>query len=348
MRKKMKILIVGLGGIGQRHVRNLRTLFGDDVEILAFRVRRLLTTVTEKLDVEDGVNVELKYSVRVFNDLDLALSQDPDIAFVCNPSSMHIPVALKIVEKGCHLFIEKPLSHNIEHIEKLISIIDQKNLISLVGFQMRFHPCIHKLKNILNDNLIGKVLSVRVQVGEFLPGFHKYEDYRHMYASKKELGGGVVLSQIHELDYLYWLFGLPLRIFALGGHLSSLEIDVEDIASILMEFKYKDSTFPVHLQMDYVQRPPSRTCDILGDRGKINVDLRSNKLTVFGDDGNISEDYSIENFDRNKMFLDEVNHFLSCVENKQRSIVTVQDGYQSLRMALLIKESLITGKIINL
>jgi len=344
----MKILIVGLGGIGQRHVRNLRALFGADIEIIAFRVRRLLTTVTEKLDVEDGVDVEIKYSVRVFNDLDQALSQNPDIAFVCNPSSMHIPVALKIAEKGCHLFIEKPLSHNDEHIEKLISIIDQKKLISLVGFQMRFHPCLQKLKNILDGNLIGKVLSVRVQVGEFLPGFHKYEDYRQMYASKKELGGGVVLSQIHELDYLYWMFGLPLRIFAIGGHLSSLEIDVEDVASILMEFRYRDSTFPVHLHMDYVQQPPSRTCDILGDRGKVNIDLRSNRLTLYGDDGNISEDYTFEDFDRNKMFLDEVNHFFTCIENKKKSLVTVHEGYQSLRMALLIKDSIKTGEVINL
>jgi predicted dehydrogenase len=343
----MKILIVGMGGIGQRHVRNLRTLLGSDIEILAYRVRRLLTSVTEKLEVEPGVDVEKKYSVRVFNDLNEALSQNPDIAFICNPSSLHIPIALQIAERGCHLFIEKPLSNNFKNVKKLVSIIEQKKLVSLVGYQLRFHPCIQKLKSIIDCNYIGKILSVRAQVGEYLPAFHKYEDYRQMYASRIELGGGVVLSQIHELDYLYWLFGLPHRIFALGGHLSSLEIDVEDIASILMEFNYKDAIFPVHLHMDYVQRPPSRTCDIIGDKGKVNVDLHANTLKIYGEDGNEVEDYSFDKFNRNQMFLDELNHFLSCIQNKQKSIVTVYDGSQSLRLALMIKESIQTGRIIQ-
>lgn len=343
----MKILIVGMGGIGQRHVRNLRTLLGKDTEIYAYRIRRLLTSVTERLEVETDVDVEKKYSIRVFNDLNEALSQNPDIGFICNPSSLHIPVALKIAEKGCHLFIEKPLSHSFENVEKLISIIEQNRLVSFVGYQMRFHPCLQKLKNIMDRNYIGKILSVRAQVGEYLPAFHKYEDYRLMYASKKELGGGVVLSQIHELDYLYWLFGLPLRIFALGGHLSSLEIDVEDVASVLMEFNYKDAIFPVHLHMDYVQQPPSRTCNIVGDKGKICVDLRSNTLKIYSENGDKLEDYSFDKFDRNQMFLDELNHFLSCIQNKQKSLVTVQDGSQSLKMALMIKESIQTGRIIQ-
>jgi predicted dehydrogenase len=343
----MKILIVGMGGIGQRHIRNLRTLLGNDVEIIAYRVRRLSLTVTEKLEIETGIDVEKKYSVSVFPDLEEALAQNPDIAFICNPSSFHIPIALRIVEQGCHLFVEKPLSHNYENVEKLVSIIERKKLISLIGYQMRFHPCIQKLKSIIDCSRLGKILAVRAQVGEYLPAWHKYEDYRQMYASKKELGGGVVLSQIHELDYLYWFFGLPHRIFACGGHLSSLEIDVEDIASVLMEFKYQDSIFPVHLHMDYVQRPPSRTFDIIGDKGKVNVDLRANTLKVFSDDGELSEDYSFENFDRNQLFLDEISHFLSCIKNKQKSLITISDGKQSLRMALMIKESIQTGKIIQ-
>lgn len=343
----MKILIVGMGGIGQRHVRNLRTLLGNDVEIMAYRVRRLSLTVTEKLEIETGTDLEKKYSVSVFTDLDEALAQNPDIAFVCNPSSFHIPIALRIAEQGCHLFIEKPLSHNYEQVEKLVSIIEQKKLVSLIGYQLRFHPCIQKLKSIIDCNRLGKILAVRAQVGEYLPAWHKYEDYRQMYASKKELGGGVVLSQIHELDYLYWFFGLPHRIFACGGHLSSLEIDVEDVASVLMEFKYQDAIFPVHLHMDYVQRPPSRTCDIIGDKGKVNVDLIANTLKVFADDGSLSEDYSFENFDRNQLFLDEMRHFLSCIKNKQESLITIHDGKQSLRMALMIKESIKTGKIIQ-
>ena len=90
-----------------------------------------------------------------------------------------------------------------------------------------------------------------------MPGWHPYEDYRALYAARADLGGGVVLSQIHEFDYLYALFGLPRRLFAIGGHLSHLEIDVEDVASTLMEFNVDGHILPVHLQQDYLQRPAS-------------------------------------------------------------------------------------------
>ena len=100
---------------------------------------------------------------------------------------------------------------------------------------MRFHPCLQRLHELVQEKKVGRILSVRAEIGEYLPGWHTYEDYRQMYASRQDLGGGVILSQIHELDYLYWLFGLPRSVYALGGHLSRLEIDVEDTADILME-----------------------------------------------------------------------------------------------------------------
>src|SRR5205823_6534316 len=100
----------------------------------------------------------------------------------------------------------------------------------------RFHPCLARLQKIVEDGLLGRVLAGRVEVGEYLPDWHKYENYQQMYASRADLGGGVILSQIHEFDYLYWLFGLPRRIFTVGGHFSSLEIDVEDVASSILEF----------------------------------------------------------------------------------------------------------------
>ena len=136
---------------------------------------------------------------------------------------------------------------------------------------------------------IGRIVAVRAEVGEYLPGWHPYEDYRQMYASRADLGGGVVLSQIHEIDYLYWLFGMPRRLMAMGGHLSSLEIDVEDTASILMECVVDGRPIPVHLHQDYVQRPPSRTCQIIGDDGKILVDFRSLSVTHFDGGGRLAD-----------------------------------------------------------
>ncbi|MCX6007652.1 MAG: Gfo/Idh/MocA family oxidoreductase [Chloroflexi bacterium] len=344
----MKILMVGLGGIGQRHVRNLRALLGSDVDILAYRVRRLSQTITDQLSIEAAVEVEEKYNLHVYYDLDEALEQKPEAVFICNPSSLHMPIAIKAARAGCHLFIEKPLSHNEEQVQDLIDLIESQHLVSLVGYQMRFHPCLRRLHSLLQQQAVGRVLAVRAEVGEFLPGWHKYEDYRQIYASRQELGGGVILTQIHELDYIYWLFGLPKRIFALGGHLSNLEINVEDTASILMEYIVKGRQMPVHLHQDFVQRPPSRTCQIIGDEGKILVDLHALTVNVFDGRGSLTEANSYEGFQRNQLFLDELKHFLECLQGKTAPLVTVRDGAQSLRMALAAKESLATGQLTEL
>ena len=340
----MKALIAGLGSVGQRHARNLRTLIGSEVELIAYRVRKRSDILTDRLEIEAGSNLEEKYNIKVYSDLGEALAQGPDVAIVSNPSRLHIPVALAAAKSGCHLFIEKPLSHNLENVQELIDLVETKGLVSFVGYQMRFHPFLKHVRSLLQQGAIGPLLAARVEVGEYLPGWHTYEDYREMYASRKELGGGVILSQIHEMDYIYWLFGLPQRLFALGGHLSSLEIDVEDIASVLMEYRFGGRSFPVHLHQDYIQRPPSRTCQIIGDEGKIIVDLGALTLVVFDGKGNITARNSLEGFERNELFLDELKHFLSCMENKRETLVPVREGAQSLRMALAAKQSLATGK----
>jgi predicted dehydrogenase len=218
----------------------------------------------------------------------------------------------------------------------------------MVGYQLRFHPCLRALEQLVRERSLGSLLSVRAVVGEYLPGFHPYEDYRAMYASRADLGGGVILSQIHEFDYLYALFGVPRRLFAVGGHLSHLEIDVEDLASTLMEFNIDGHVVPVHLQQDYVQRPASRSCEVLGTRGKALMDLRSLSLTRYEGEGLVGESRSWETWDRNDAFQDELRHFLDCVQTRRKPMVDLVDGIASLRMALAAKESIATGRVIEL
>ena len=344
----MKLLIAGLGAIGQRHLRNLRKLLGAQAEILAYRVRGNPEVFTDTLKIEEGTSLETKYALQVFHDFDQALNQNPDAVLICNPSSMHIPIAMKAARAGCHLFIEKPLSHNYEQIDDLITIAKKQNIKVVVGYQMRFHPCLLHLQSLLQKQAIGRILSVRAEVGEYLPGWHTYEDYRTTYGSRQDLGGGAILSQIHELDYLFWLFGLPRRIFALGGHLSSLEIDVEDTVEILMEYSNNGHLIPVSLHQDYLQRPPSRTCQVIGDSGKILVDIRALTVDVFDSKGNNVESTSYEGFQRNQLFVDELKYFLDSLQGLRTPLVTLEEGAQSLRMALAAKESLASGKVVEL
>jgi predicted dehydrogenase len=340
----VKALVIGLGAIGQRHARNLRTVLGDGVEILAWRVRKLSHVVTPALQSDATRDVEAEYRIRVFDTLDAALGERPDIALVCNPTSLHVPAALACVRAGCDVFLEKPVSHNLECLDVLAREAAARQRVVMVGYQLRFHPCFRRLREILGDGLIGGLLAVRATVGEYLPGWHPYEDYRQMYASRADLGGGVLVTQIHEFDYLYALFGIPSRVFTVGGKRSDLEIDVEDTASTLMDF----GGLPVHLQQDYVQRPPSRSCEIVGTRGKVTMDLPTLSVTRWDAEGQVAETYRCEGFDRNQLFLDETRHFLDCVAARSKPEVDLADGIASLRMALAARESMAAGRVVEL
>jgi predicted dehydrogenase len=344
----LTVLVVGLGAIGQRHVRNLRALLGAEVDILAYRVRRLAPVVTPSLETVPGSSVEAEYNIRVFERLEDALAERPAMAFICNPTSLHVPVALACVRAGCDLFIEKPVSNGLECVPELIDEVARRGRIAMVGYQLRFHPCVRALQDFVGGRSFGPLLSVRAVVGEYLPGWHPYEDYRALYAARADLGGGVILSQIHELDYLYALFGLPRRLFAVGGHLSHLEIDVEDVASTLMEFHVDGRVLPVHLHQDYLQRPASRSCEVLGSHGKVTMDLPSASLTLIGGDGDAGETRNWKTWNRNDAYQDELRHFLDCVQTRRQPLVDLADGVASLRMALAARESIATGRVVEL
>jgi predicted dehydrogenase len=332
----VKFLVVGLGGIGQRHARNIRALYGERCELIAFRVRGDSPVLTDTLQIDSATGVEERYGIRSFDDLDAALGESPDAAIVCNPSSLHVSVALAAARSGCHLLIEKPLSHSLEQLDELAVLISDKSLVCMVAYQLRFHPCLQLAHGLLTAGAIGRPLACRATVGEYLPGWHRYEDYRAMYASKRTLGGGVVLSQIHELDVLYWFFGRPRRIVAMGGHWSDLEIDVEDVASTLLGYE----GMVAHLHQDYLQQPPSRGMEIVGTAGKLVVDLRAATVRAYGADGDLLTNRSFEGLDRNKLFLDEMKCFLSAVQTGTPVPVDLAGGRQSLEMALAIRDSL--------
>jgi predicted dehydrogenase len=330
-----RCLFVGLGGIGQRHLRNLRALLGDSVEVLAHRVRRERQTLDDSLRVEPGVDLEKKYNVEVFSDLEAALAQKPDIAFITNPSSCHVPVALQAARQGCHLFIEKPLSHSLAQVSELARVCDERRLVTCVAYQLRYHPGLMRLRELLAAGVLGRLLSVRAEVGEYLPGFHPYEDYRRMYASQSALGGGVTLSQIHEIDYLCALFGTPRRVFSMGGHVSSLEVDVDDVALSLLEFPRSDGgSLFVELHQDFWQQPAQRSCTVVGERGKLVWSLSGRFLEHCDETGRVLERQDYAQFPRNQAFMDELANFLGCVIRGEPCTPSLQEGALSLEVAL--------------
>ena len=340
----MKVLFVGLGSIGQRHLRNLAALAGPGLEILAYRALGRPGVLNDHLEVEPGAVLERRYGLRVFPTLAAALAESPRLAFICNPTRLHAETALRAAEAGCHLFIEKPLSDSLDGIEDLRRVCRERRLTVQIAQQLRFHPGLRELHRLLEERRAGDLITVRCEVGERLTDWHKYEDYRRMYAARRDLGGGVVLTQIHELDYLYWFFGMPERVYAVGGKLSDLDVDVEDAVGAVLTFRRGGRPFPVLVQMDYVQRPPARSCKVVGTRGTITLDLVRHRVEWLSIDDASPEVLDFPGFDRNAMFNDELKQFLRCVETGERPAVDLEDGIRGLEIALAVKRSLAEGR----
>jgi len=324
-KKTPRFLFAGCGSIGRRHIRNLKGLI-PSCEILAYRVRN-----------EDLGEFGTQYDVKTFNDLDEALDQKPSALFVTNPTALHLPVARKAAERGVHLFIEKPISHTLEGVDEFIALCERKKIVVLLGYKMRFHRSIQRIKRIIDDGLIGRIVSARSHYGGYLPNWHPWEDYRRMYSSRSELGGGIVLDATHEIDYLYWLAGDVAEVKSFSGKLGGLEIDTEDTAEIL--FRFKSGAFG-NVHLTYLQHPESRSCEVIGTEGTVLWNQNRKAVELYTSTSKKWELYPEgENYTLDEMFVDEMNHFLACIEGREKPIHTLQDSKRVLEIALKVKES---------
>jgi predicted dehydrogenase len=337
----MRILIAGLGAIGQRHARNLRALGGNGLELLAFRSRRLPGVVTESLERDASRNVEAELGITTYDDLDEALAARPDGVFVCTPSSRHLEIAQRAADAGCHLFIEKPLSNALEGVARLRETVASRGLVALVGCQWRYHPCVRWLRDRLQAGTDGRLLRAEFDYAEWLPDWHPYEDYRRSYAAQAELGGGVVLTQIHDYDLAWWLFGLPRTVVASGGHLSALDIDVEDTVDARLE----GAAVPVSVRQSFASRPPRRTITVSGENGSVTIDLLAARITT---DSAVPPAVTFADYQRNQMFMDEARHFEACLAGRETPAVPLDDGIAVLRLALAVKEAMRTGRTVEI
>ena len=342
----MKIVIAGMGSVGQRHARNLRLLLGDSVELLTARTRGRGEVILPDLRIKEGASIDEEYGLRNCASFAAALAERPDAALICTPNHLHTALALQAADAGCHLFIEKPVAHTLDGLDRLRDTVRDRRLTCFVAYQLRFHPGLELLQRLLAENAVGRLIGGRMVFGEYLPDWHKYEDYRGYHAARREEGGGVLLSQIHDIDFLYALFGLPEKICCFGGQLTDLEIDVEDTASMLFEFAHEGRRFPFQLHQDYAQKPPVRVCEIIGTTGRICWDYFAAELRLIRHDGSV-ETNSFRDLQRNHMFLSEMRHFLDCIRSGAAPRVTLDDGINSLRIALAAHISLRESRVVK-
>jgi len=319
----MKFLIAGLGSIGRRHLRNLRALGQED--IILYRTHQATLP-----DAELGV-------FPTFSELSLALAEKPSGVIVANPTALHLEVAVAAAKAGAALLIEKPLSDNLAGLGELQSALELSGKPAMVGFHFRFHPVLNQIKALLESGQLGQPLSARAHWGEYLPGWHPWEDYRRSYAARADLGGGVVNTLSHPLDYLRWLLGEVESVSAWTGKLSQLELDVEDHADILIRFTGGEVA-SVHL--DYYQRPSSHTLEFTCEDGRISWDNATGEARVFhAQSGAVSLLVPPEGFDRNQMFLDEMETFVRLCQGETLPHCTLVDGIRVQELVLAVKQS---------
>ena len=325
------ILIVGYGSIGKRHFKNISKSINAKIIVL---------TKQKNLQKLESNNVFVTNSIKK------ALSYKPDIGFVTNETSLHVDTALTLAENNMHLFLEKPLSHSMKNVLKLKKQIKKKKLITQIGCHMRFHPCIKKIKNILENNTLGRIISIYIESSSFLPDWHPCEDYRLGYAARDELGGGISLTCIHEIDLLYWFFGKPSKVFSITGKFSDLEVKSDDLS--VMTFLFKNRIVgEVHL--DYFQRPEFKSCKIKGTKGTLYWDSPTNEIKIFNHRSKKWKSVlKIKNFKKNSMYINEIKHFFNNVKRKEKTMNDINDGISTLQIVLDAKKSSKLGKLVTI
>ncbi len=319
----MRFMIAGLGSIGKRHVRNLRALGEHDLVLLRSKP-------TQKSEIEFA-------DLKTFINIDDGLNTKPDAVLVCNPTALHMQVAIPAAKAECHILLEKPLASLLAEALPLRTAVNNTGVHVLSAFQFRYHPGLIKIKELLDAGVLGRVLRADCCWGEYLPGWHPWEDYRSGYSARADLGGGVVRSLCHPLDYLRWLMGEADSIQAAIAKRSDLEIDVEDDADIFIHFQNGSIA---NLHLDYYRQPPKHSLEICGTEGVItwNNDDGAARLYTASDKSWQVFHVSAE-FDRNTMFLDEMRHFIEVVRGKAVPICSLNDGLKAQMLIDAVYES---------
>ena len=324
-------LIVGSGSIARRHLANLRMLRPKSRIIVLRRPQS-----------DSG---ELPGADQVVDTLDDAIRERPETAIVANPSPFHIPVAQVLAEAGCHLLVEKPFSDRMDGSDALIDTCASRGVTLMVGYNLRFCPSLQAMVRMVADGAAGRILHVSAEIGQYLPDWRPATDYRVGVTAQARLGGGALLELSHEIDIALWLGGPAASVTASLGRVGDLEIDTEDFADVLINFS---SGARGYVHMDVLQRVPTRRCRVVGSEGTLEWDYFEDTLRL-GRPGETWRQLEVPRLNqRNDMYLNELTHFLACVEQGVLPLVPGSVGRDVLAVALAARESAATKKTIEM
>jgi predicted dehydrogenase len=324
-----KILIVGAGSAGVRHLNIAKTLFP----------KASIALLTKRLSIDSNLSPNMH-----FVDSKDAVSFQPDIAVISGAASSRIEVCTMLANSGAHLLIEKPISNTTKGVADLIEICQAKKLVLAVGYNLRFDESLIAFRESLNSQVIGKPLLVSCEVGQYLPSWRENIDYRQSVSSKHELGGGVLLELSHEIDYLTWIFGKINWVRATVMKQSSLEIDVEDSAFLTLGIENSNNpNLVANLSMDFIRHDFKRSCVVVGEEGTLKWDGTNQEVSLLQKGESHWKLLSEMNNSANDSYINEWNDFVSCIDSGNRPRASGSDGLNALEVIESALESAPTG-----
>lgn len=271
-----KVLFIGLGGAGQRHLRILRRLLPEGTAFTACRRTQATPLLRPDFTVAAAGSVEDEYGLTVFDSLEAAFADSPDLAVISTPTACHREPMMMALAANCSVLVEKPWAESLTDFAAFRDGMVAKNLAFQISFQRRFHPFMAQARAALAAGSIGRPLAASFTVYSNVPAWHPYENWRNLYAVRSDLGGGVLLTEIHEIDLAHWFFGLPQAVFCTGGNLGPEKLDVEDTVHLILIY----GDFSVQLILCFMHERPARHFHIAGTAGDISWDADGNRLTV--------------------------------------------------------------------
>ncbi len=326
----MKILIAGYGSIGRRHLNNLLALGESDLVLLRSHRSTLPDDAIRDIPVETTIEA--------------ALAHNPHAVVIANPTALHLDVAIPAVRAGCSILMEKPVSHSMERIDELQAALASGGGGFLTAFQYRFHPGLQQVRQWLLEGRIGSITSIQSRWGEYLPGWHPWEDYRASYSARADLGGGVVNTLCHPFDYLRWMFGEADDLFAVTSN-RGVNLPVEDTADILLRYQNR-ATANIHL--DYLQRPGQHDLRLTGTEGTILWSNADGSAKRYDPAHEVWEEvFPPEGFERNTLFMTEMAHFLRVVKKQEPPICSLEDGIAALLLTEAVHRSAREGCLVK-
>lgn len=325
-----RIVIAGYGSIGRRHLGIARKLFEDaDIRVLRH----------ERSDLTP------EYANGCLFGVEDAVAFAPDIAVIATPASHHTEVAAPLAEAGTHLLIEKPLASSSEDAAGFLDSCRGTGVCLLIGYNLRFVDSLRRFRELLGERDAGRVLSVRCEVGQYLPGWREGADYRTSVSGSRAMGGGVLLELSHEIDYLRWIFGDIDRVNATVSRQSELDVDVEDTAHMVLQFRNHDGGKPLlaSMNMDFIRHDTTRSCTAIGDQASLRWDGVRGTVERWGAGEAGWTEVHREQPVRDQSFEREWMHLLDCIKGREKPIVGGDDALDVLRIIDAARLSSMTG-----